>query len=254
MSDGCDNQHRQSELATSLGEVRSRIAGACKAAGRDRGEVTMIAVTKNCPASDVAVLARLGVLDIGESKEQEARGKLAELGPTEPAGTAGTAGPGSVCADLRWHLIGRLQSNKARSVASFAHAVHSVDRLKLVRGLADGAAEREAPLEVFVQVSLDGDPDRGGAMAQDVARLADTIEQRPQLRLRGVMAVPPIGSDPAEGFARLAEVSSRLQVDHPQASAISAGMSADLEHAITHGSTYVRVGTALLGRRRQSFS
>src|SRR4051812_41688314 len=191
-----DDDRRGAELVTALGATRARIADACAAAGRDQQTITLIAVTKTCPASDVATLARLGVLDIGESRDQEARAKIAEL-----------AGPEFAPVELRWHLVGRLQTNKARGVVSYAHTVHSVDRPKLARALADAAAaeERPEPLEVFVQVSLDGAPERGGARPADVAALADTIAARPQLRLRGVMAVPPLGTDPDAEFARLAE-------------------------------------------------
>lgn len=239
-----DGEQRQAELVTSLGAVRARVANACDAVGRDAAQITLVAVTKTYPASDVATLARLGVLDVGESKDQEARAKIAEM-----------AEPPYPPLELRWHLVGRLQTNKVSSVVTYAHAVHSVDRPKLVRALADAAAERRADrLEVFIQVSLDGDPARGGAATADIAGLADTAAGRPELRLRGLMSVPPIGADVEVSFARLAELSDRLRVDHPQADAISAGMSADLEAAVRHGSTHVRVGTALLGRRGRIFS
>lgn len=235
---------RDAELVTTLGAVRARIADACAAAGRDPQTVTLIAVTKTCPASDVATLARLGVLDVGESKDQEARAKIAELADLAwpPIG-------------VRWHLVGRLQTNKARSVVSYAHAVHSVDRRKLARALADAAAEhRTDPLDVFAQVSLDDDPDRGGVAQAELRELVDVIAERPQLRLRGLMAVPPLDADPMTAYERLAEISARVQADHPQADAVSAGMSADLEAAVRNGATHVRVGTALLGRRRPVFS
>ena len=139
----------------------------------------------------------------------------------------------------------------AQSVASYAHAVHSRRPGRAGRALADAvaAAARPGPLEVFVQVSLDGDPDRGGVAVGDVAALADAVAARDELRLRGVMAVPPLGADPDAAFARLAELSAALRRDHPDADAISAGMSEDFEAAIKHGSTHVRVGSALLGRR-----
>ncbi len=237
-------QRRAAELVSALGAVRARISAACAESGRDPRAITLIAVTKTRPAADIAVLSEVGVRDIGESKDQEARAKLAELaqlpGPFPP---------------LRWHLVGRLQTNKARSVASYAHAVHAVDRPKLARALADAFAreERDA-LEVFVQVSLDGDPQRGGVAPDGVGELADMIAAHAALRLRGVMAVPPIGSDPAIEFARLAEIASRLREQHPSADAISAGMSDDFEAAVRSGSTHVRVGTALLGRRDQVVS
>jgi pyridoxal phosphate enzyme (YggS family) len=235
-----DDDRRGAELVSALGAVRARIADACEAAGRDAQTVTLIAVTKTYPASDIATLARLGVTDIGESKDQEARGKLKELRTLE----------------LRWHLVGRVQTNKARGVVSYAHTVHSVDRPKLARALAEAAAaaERVEPLNVFVQVSLDDDPERGGVGIDGVDALADTIAARPQLRLCGVMAIPPLSADPDAEFARLAEVSQRLQRSHPDAVQISAGMSDDLEVAIRNGSTHVRVGSALLGRRGPVFS
>lgn len=235
-----DDQRRRAELVTALGAVRARIADACSAVGRDARGITLIAVTKTFPASDVATLAALGVLDIGENKDQEARAKIKELAAPQYAALA-----------FRWHMVGRLQSNKARSVASYAHAVHTVDRAKLVRALADARRDLPEPLDVFVQLSLDGDPDRGGATADGVPQLADAIAQRPELRLRGVMAVLPLHTDPDTGYAQLADVSAALRAEHPDASAISAGMSSDLDAAVRHGSTHVRVGTALLGRRAQ---
>ncbi len=239
---------RASELVTALGAVRARIADACAQADRDPRSITLIAVTKTRPAGDVAALAALGVRDVGESKDQEARAKIAEL--AELADSTGAA----VTAALRWHLVGRLQSNKARSVASYATAVHSVDRAKLVRVLGEAAAgELDAhgrgPLEVFVQVSLDGDPDRGGCAVSDVPGLTDAVADHPALRLRGLMAVPPQGSDADAEFSRLAELAGAVHERHPQADAISAGMSDDLEAAVRNGATHLRVGSALLGRR-----
>ena len=236
------DEGRRAELVTALGAVRSRIATACEQAGRDPRAVTLVAVTKTRPASDIAALVRLGVPDIGESKDQEARAKIAEL---DEAGES---------LEVRWHVVGRLQTNKARHVADYAHAVHSVDRVKLATALADAATGRPTPLEVFVQVSLDDDPDRGGVPESGLAELADAIAARAELLLRGVMAVPPLGSDPDTEFARLQSISARLRERHPDADAISAGMSEDLEAAVRRGSTYVRVGSALLGRRKTTFS
>jgi pyridoxal phosphate enzyme (YggS family) len=228
---------------TALGAVRARIADACAAVGRDPHAITLVAVTKTFPASDVAILAQLGVSDIGENRDQEAAAKVRE--------TAGLLGDAPA---PRWHFIGRLQSRKCRSVASYASAVHSVDRLELVDKLAAGAtAAARTGLEIFVQVSLDADPARGGVVAERVPELAAAVAARPELRLRGVMAMPPLDRDPEHEFARLAQVSRTLREQHPEADAISAGMSHDLEAAVKHGSTHVRVGTALLGRREQVF-
>lgn len=235
------------QLVGSLGTVRSRIADACEAAGRDMRTVTLIAVTKTYPAEDVATLVRLGLFDVGESKDQEASAKVtatAEL----------LAGLADVAGSPRWHFVGRLQRRKARSVAGYAHAVHSLDRAALVPLLVEGVTRAErAPLEVFLQLSLDGDPDRGGVTAEEMTALADLVAEHEELRLRGLMAVAPIGAEPEDAFALLAEAAVRLRSVHPGADAISAGMSGDLEAAVRHGATHVRVGTALLGRREQVF-
>jgi pyridoxal phosphate enzyme (YggS family) len=237
-----DGEHRRAELVRSLAAVRARIADSCAAAGRDQREVTLIAVTKTYPARDVATLVELGVSDIGENKDQEAREKIRDLEHV------------TLPAPVRWHLVGRLQTNKARSVCTYAHAVHSLDRPKLATALAAAALERATPLEVFVQVSLDGDPERGGVPIDRFARLAEMVAAAPGLRLVGVMAVPPLGSDPHREFARVAELSQQLRQQHPGATAMSIGMSADLDAAVRAGATHVRVGTALLGRRGPVFS
>jgi len=231
---------RRAELVAALGGVRARIADACSAVGRDVHSVTLVAVTKTYPASDVSTLLELGVVDVGESRDQEAKTKIAELGEAASA--------------ARWHFVGRVQTNKAASIARYAHAVHSVDRLDVVAAFGKAATARAESLGVFVQVSLDGDPDRGGAVGGEVMRVADAIAGSPNLLLRGVMAVPPIGADLDVAFARLAAIGAAVRAEHPSADAISGGMSSDLEVAVKFGATHVRVGTALLGRRTASFS
>jgi pyridoxal phosphate enzyme (YggS family) len=222
---------RAGQLAAALNALEQRLGAACAAAGRSRDEVVLVAVTKTHPASDVEALRDLGVRDVGENRDQEAAAKAA------------------VVRGVRWHFVGAVQTNKARSVASYADVVHSVDRPALVDALDKGAVRAQRVLDVLLQVSLDGDPDRGGALTPDVPALAEHVAGAEALRLAGVMAVAPLGADPAAAFAELARVSERLRADHPQATAISAGMSGDLEQALAHGATHVRVGTALLGRR-----
>ena len=224
---------RRAELAAALAAVEDRLGAACAAAGRRREEVALVAVTKTRPASDVALLAELGVRDVGESKDQEAAEKA------------------RLVSGVRWHFVGRLQRNKARSVATYASLVQSVDRTPLVAALSDGAQRAGREVGVLVQVSLDDDPDRGGAPPDEVAALADAVASAPGLVLRGVMAVAPLGAPPGPAFARLADVAARLRADHPDAGVVSAGMSGDLEAAVAAGSTMVRVGTALLGHRPQ---
>ncbi|GAA1919973.1 YggS family pyridoxal phosphate-dependent enzyme [Nocardioides hwasunensis] len=226
---------RRDELVANLDAVRRRIDAACADAGRDRGEVSLVVVTKFFPASDVRILADLGVTDVGENRHQEAEAKAAE------------------CADLglRWHFIGGLQSNKAAAVASYADVVESVDRAKLVEALSRGAHTRGHEVDVLLQVGLDppGADHRSGAAPDDVAELARRVEEAGMLRLRGLMAVAPLGEEPDDAFARLAEVHAELLRDHPGATVLSAGMSGDLEAAIRRGATHVRVGSAVLGPR-----
>ena len=222
---------RRAELAGALAAVEQRIVAACEAACRPRADVTLVAVTKTRPVSDVALLQELGVRDVGESKDQEAREKATAL------------------PDLRWHFVGQVQRNKARSIATYADVVHSVDRPRLVDALSEGALRAGRALDVLLQVSLAPVDGRGGAAPAEVPGLADRVAEAEGLRLAGVMAVVPLGADPDASFARLADCAQALRRDHPQATAVSAGMSGDLDAAVAHGSTYVRVGTALLGAR-----
>ena len=235
---------RRAELRDNLAAVRSRIDEGCRAAGRSGQEITLIAVTKFFPVTDAALLAELGVTDLGENRDQDASVKAAEL-----------AGLTSIA--VRWHFLGRLQTNKARSVARYADLVHSVDRQPLADALEDGARRAERPaLDVLVQLSLDDAETaagRGGGAADELLRLADRIAGSDVLRLTGIMAIAPLGGDADQAFSRLAEVAQRLRAAHPAAAIVSAGMSDDLEAALRHGATHVRIGTALLGRRPQQF-
>ncbi len=229
---------RAAELSDNLRALRARIAAACEAAGRAEGDVTLIAITKTFPASDVRLLAGLGITDVGENRDQEAAPKAAACADLEPS--------------LRWHFVGQLQVNKARSVVRYADVVHSVDRPKLVRALGTRARDAGRVITCLVQVDLDPEPDpeRGGAQPADVAALADEVAAADGLVLGGVMAVAPLGEPPRPAFRRLAEVAQVVRASHPGAMMISAGMTGDLDAAIAEGATHVRVGTALLGGRR----
>ena len=228
---------RRSEIAAGLQTVRGRIAAACAEAGRSPDEVTLTVVTKYFPVSDVRLLADLGVTDVGENKHQEAEAKADE------------------CADLglRWHFVGNLQSNKAAAVARYADVVESVDRPKLLKGLARGAAERGRDLACLVQVNLDPDAaagsGRGGAAPDEVVALAEQLAGTEHLRLRGVMAVAPPGEDPRPAFDRLARLADLVRRVESSATWVSAGMSGDLEEAVGTGATHVRIGSAVLGPR-----
>lgn len=232
---------RKAQLAENLARVEERIVSACSAAGREREEVTLIVVTKTYPASDVRILHELGVRHVAENRDQDAAPKAAE------------------CADLSltWHFVGQLQTNKVRSVVSYADIVQSVDRVRLVTALS-AAAEREGrELGCLIQVALDAESgergDRGGVAPDGIEELAAAVESAPGLRLGGLMTVAPLAGPYAgrqrAAFDRLMEFSSRLRGNHPAANMVSAGMSADLEDAVAAGATHVRVGTAVLGVR-----
>lgn len=227
---------RTAQIAAGLASARARIAEACNAVGRRVDEVDLLVVTKTFPASDVAILADLGCRDVGENRDQEAKVKRAQIAPDGA---------------LRWHMIGQLQSNKAKSVCAWADVVESVDRIPLVHALAAAAAPREQRLEVLIQVSLDpvGTQGRGGATEQDLTALVDAVLGSPMLRLRGLMGVAPQHGDAAAAFVRLATVWRDLRRQVPEADVLSAGMSDDLEAAISAGATQVRLGSAVLGNR-----
>ncbi|WP_411096287.1 YggS family pyridoxal phosphate-dependent enzyme [Streptomyces sp. 020-2-3H-GM] len=232
---------RKAELAANLARVEARIAASCAAAGRPCEDVTLVVVTKTYPASDVRILRELGVRHVAENRDQDAAPKAA------------------ACADLSltWHFVGQLQTNKVRSVTSYADIVQSVDRSKLVTALSAAAVRGERELGCLIQVALDAESgergERGGVAPDGVEELADAIAAAPGLRLGGLMTVAPLAGEYAgrqrAAFERLMEISSRLRSAHPAANMVSAGMSGDLEDAVAAGATHVRVGTAVLGVR-----
>ncbi len=228
-------RQRREELAAGLHGVRHRVRLACESVGRDPANVTVVAVTKYFPASDIRLLADLGVTDVAENRDQEAGPKLGD--------------PVLTGLRLTAHFIGQLQSNKAGSVVRYADVIHAVDRLKLVAALDRAAAAAHRRPRILIQVSLDGERGRGGAPPASVLELAQAVSEAPALLLGGVMAVAPLGVDPDAAFTMLAEVSRTVRERHPEASWVSAGMSADLEAAVRHGATHLRVGSAILGSR-----
>jgi PLP dependent protein len=230
------DEGRRAEIAANLDRVEARIAAACRAAGRDRAEITLVAVTKTFPADDVGHLAALGVREVGENRAADAAEKVA---------TCREAG----LTDLTWHFVGQVQTNKAALVAGCCDVVHSVDRARLVAALDKGAGAAGRRLRVLVQVDLAGTDGRGGAAPTDVPVVAAAVADAEHLDLAGVMAVAPLDEDPGEAFDRLAEVAEALRREHPGAVVVSAGMSGDLEAAVARGATHLRVGTALLGSR-----
>jgi PLP dependent protein len=232
---------RRAELAAHLADVQERIGAACRAAGRSQEEVTVVAITKTFPASDVRLLADLGLRHVGENRDQEARPKAEAC-----------RGLG-----LTWHFVGQLQRNKAGSVAHYADIVESVDRPRLASALDRAAGEVGRRIGACVQVDLDEGAEaeqaasggRGGCPPAEVLALAGQVAASRHLELLGVMAVAPLGVDPRNAFERLAALHEQVLAEHPSARMRSAGMSGDLEAAIAAGATHVRLGSALLGRR-----
>ena len=224
---------RTRELAANLHAVQERVAVACESAGR--APATVIVVTKFFDATDVRRLASLGVRDIGENRDQEAAAKHAQC----------------LDLDLTWHFIGQLQTNKAKSVVGYADLVHTVDRVSLVRALDKAAQSAGRAQEVLIQVNLDPQvrANRGGVAPSGVQELLTAVGDADALLLRGVMGVAPLGEDPAPAFAALAGVAAHVREQVPGADIISAGMSSDLEVAVAHGATHLRIGTAVMGSR-----
>jgi hypothetical protein len=255
-SDEFRREERSEELSRALAQVRERIARACDAAGRSQSEVDLVAVTKTFPAEDVALLGDLGVTDVAENRDQEATAKVSALSVLRPNNT------------LQWHMIGHVQRNKARSVVGWASQVQSVDSPRIAEALARAVAEKSADtladklgepepagpvgdgrLDVLLQVSLDGDLRRGGCPPDELPGLAEHLTQLSELRLRGLMTVAPREMSADFAFDQLVLIREAFLRAHPEATELSAGMSGDLEQAVAHGATRVRVGTALLGGR-----
>ena len=226
---------RKQQLQENLERTRADIAEIAKNAGRPAPE--LLPVTKFHPAVDVALLAELGITDVAENREQEARAKAAEL------------------PQMRFHMIGQIQTKKANHVARWAQSVHSLDTEKLARALDRGvgnalqAGEREGKLPVFIQLSHDGDTARGGVAYADVDELVGLVEDLDNLELRGFMVVPPLDADPVEVFARVRKLCDEVSGRLGRKLLMSAGMSADMAVAIAAGSDIVRVGTGIMGPR-----
>ena len=227
--------NRLTELKENYEVIQERINKACQKAGRQASEITLIAVTKTYPAIDVDLLQQLGIENVGENKDQEASAKKLE-----------------VKEQFKWHFIGQLQSNKAKSVVNYADLIHSVDRISLVKELQKGAASINKQQEVLIQVDLDQrgpDPSRGGIWPAELLDLAGLISQSSHLQLMGLMSVAPLGEEPGPAFERLSLIRADFLKFHPQAKILSAGMSEDLEEAVLFGATHLRIGSALLGER-----
>jgi pyridoxal phosphate enzyme (YggS family) len=221
---------RREFISASLHDVKSRIANAAHLAGRDLAEITLIAVTKTYPASDVVILRELGEVNFGENRTEEGSVKSLEV-------------PGI------WHYQGQVQSRKLREIASWANVIHSLDQVSHIEKLNRICEETGKKIGVFIQLSLDGAPDRGGVVEQDLAELGDAVAASSGLELNGVMCVPPVEYEHQLAFAEIAQIHQRFTSRFPSAKLLSAGMSSDFEIAIAHGATHIRVGSQILGSR-----
>lgn len=232
-----NSTERRDELARNLDRVKTEIEAIADRAGRQAPQ--LLPVTKFHPAEDIALLAQLGVTDVAENREQEARMKAEQL------------------PDVRFHMIGQVQTKKANHVARWAASVHSVDSEKLAAALDKGiglAIDRgqrseDTVLPVYIQVSADGDTSRGGIEVEQLAQLAEFVESTAYLRLEGLMVVPPLNSNPREVFTHVCQLVDDLAARFERELLLSAGMSSDLEDAIVCGSDVVRVGTSIMGPR-----
>jgi len=209
---------RNEELAANLASVQERIT---------RSDVTLIVVTKTYPVSDVQILKELGIENFGENRTEEGEVK-------------------AVAVPATWHFQGGIQSRKIKDIVQWADVIHSLDSTEHALKLGQRAVR---PIEVFLQLSLDGDPDRGGVVESELAALAEVVVAAPNLELVGLMCVPPVSAIPAEAFSQIYSVHQRFLRNFPNAQSLSTGMSGDFEVAIDHGATHIRVGSSILGSR-----
>lgn len=225
------------KITENLQLVRQRIDAAALAAGRDPEEIRLLAVSKTQSATAVLEASKAGQRHFGENYVQEALEKMERLAER----------------DVRWHFIGRLQTNKTGSIARNFHWLHSLTRIDIAKRLSDQRPHGTRPLQVCIQVRIGDEASKAGVSEADVAQLADAVANLPGLDLRGLMCLPPVSTDQAiqrRNFAQLRHNLETLRANGHELDTLSMGMSADLEAAITEGSTCVRVGTALFGARR----
>ena len=224
-------------LAERLADAKERIASAASAAARDVDSIKLIVVTKNHPTQLVFDLLDLGCRDFGENRDQEAGPKAAEVRASSEI-------------VHRWHFIGQLQSNKVKSVVTYADSIHSLDRQSLLDSLGKSTLDRSTPLDVFVQLNLTDDPGRGGIQPANLLPFAENVLAHPGLNLVGVMGVAALDNELDRDFGAIRAASEQLRTLKPEACFISAGMSEDFETAITYDATHLRIGSAITGKRQ----
>ena len=223
--------NRTSEITANLNDVKAKIASAALKAGRDADEITLIVVTKTFPVSDLEILYSLGVREFGENRDQEAVEKVAKL----PS-------------NINWNFQGGIQSNKLKSISTWAGCIHSVDKLKYAQIISEQNIGK--PKEIFIQVSLDQPPEsRGGVDPKKLIDIASEITKLPGISLKGLMAVAPLDLPEEQAFLKLKEIQADFVAVFKGAKYLSAGMSGDYEMAISHGATHLRIGSSILGNR-----
>ncbi len=222
---------RKDQILSNLELVKEKISAAAQAAGRSPSEITLIAVTKTFPVSDLEILYELGVRNFGENRDQEAAPKV-----------------GVLPADITWHFQGGIQSNKLKSISNWASVIHSVDKFKYAQMISQFSVGKTK--EIFIQVSLDTLPQsREGVDPADLMQLAEQIMSLPNLQVKGLMAVAPLDQPTEQAFVRLQQIQQKFIQLYPAASSLSSGMSGDYELAISLGATHVRIGSSILGNR-----
>ncbi len=217
-------------IKESLGLVKEQIAAAATGAGRSVDEITLIAVTKTYPVSDVEILHNLGQRNFGENRSEEGAEKSAQVNGS-------------------WHYQGQVQSRKLRDIAQWATCIHSIDSPDHAVKLSRICGEIGKEISIFLQLSLDGAPDRGGVIATEILALADKVAELPNINLAGLMCVPPVTYEHQRAFSEIAQIHQKFISTFSQAKSLSAGMSSDFEVAISHGATHLRIGSQILGSR-----
>ena len=222
---------RAMELTNNLAEVNQRINIAAKKASRPVDEITLITVTKTFPTSDIENLYQLGLRDFGENRDQEASKKVTNLPK-----------------DIRWHFQGQIQSNKLKSITSWASCIHSVDQLRYAQLISQLIGDAKMP--IFIQVSLDKtSKNRAGVEPDELIKMATQVSELPGISMQGLMAVAPLDMAAELAFANLAKIREVFLTSFPTAKSLSIGMSGDYETAIEYGATHIRIGSSILGNR-----
>jgi len=221
---------RADQITESLGSVEARISAAAESSGRKRSDITLIAVTKTYPVSDATILQSLGVNNFGENRSEEGAEKSSQVSGT-------------------WHFQGQVQSRKLRDIAGWATFIHSIDSPAHAEKLSRICTELGKDISIFLQLSLDGVPERGGVVAAEIFALAEKVSDMPNIKLAGLMCVPPVSFEHQRAFSDIADIHQRFIATFPKALLLSAGMSSDFEVAIAHGATHLRVGSQILGSR-----